>query len=58
MVTSFENVDVAIMGMKLGWNIKMNDLDEIHLDEKSRWNMRMKNIIYIYNRFMAHGSRL
>jgi hypothetical protein len=40
---TFEIVNVAKMGMKLGWNIKMNYLDEIHLDEKSRWNMWMKN---------------
>jgi hypothetical protein len=30
----FENVNVATMGMKLGWKIEMNSLDEIHLDEK------------------------
>lgn len=37
MGISFENVNVATMEMKLGWKIKMNSLDEIHLDE-SGWN--------------------
>jgi predicted small metal-binding protein len=32
MGTSFENVNGATMGMKLGWKIQTNNLDEI-LDE-------------------------
>jgi hypothetical protein len=47
MDTSFENVNGATMEMKLGWKIKMNNLDEIHLHEKSIWNVD-ETIILIF----------
>jgi len=53
-------VNVATMEMKLGWKIKMNSLDEIHLDE-SGWNNYInfvKNIKIVFGSwFKVLGSR-
>jgi len=49
MDTSFENVNGATMGMKLGWKIQKNNLDEI-LDEMWTKKKLIKKNIYI-NRF-------
>ncbi len=50
-------MNVATMEMKLGWKIKMNSLDEIHLDE-SGWNNYInfvKNIKIVFgSRFTTH----